>query len=227
MRSNFGKFLCCGVVALLVFACLIFVEYYAGKSFRKATVVVAKADVPSGVLVSEDNKDQYFTTTEVPANTVSENALADLNDIEKIILKSAMSKNEVLTKNNMVSPEEHALNFKDPWKFSFKVSDASYAVSGTVRRGDVITLHGIKSGSTEDKEILTKAYVEEAYTSDMAEIKEDDTTSVATAFTVYVEKADVPRLNQQILDSTLVVALWNNVAEGSILESSEKKVEKN
>lgn len=127
------------VAAIIVFVVLTIIQRNVVNAGEKVNVIVATADVPAGILLTQESAQQYFTMelrlkSEVPANAFNSG-----HQIVGMITNRPLSKNEVLTANSLKSENPYE-GIDDPVELSIDVAKLSHAVSGTLRAGDRVDI---------------------------------------------------------------------------------------
>ena len=127
------------VAAIIIFVVLTIIQRNIVNAGEKVSIIVANAEVPAGVTLTQETVQQFFTMqarlkSEVPANSFTSG-----HQIVGMITARKLSPNEVLT-SNALKNENYYKDIEDPVELSIDVSKLSHAVSGTLRAGDLVDL---------------------------------------------------------------------------------------
>lgn len=92
---------------------------------------------------------------------------------------------------------ELVASFSDPVEMGIRVSSFEYAAGGTLRRGDTVDICATDEGGDE---MSIRVYILKAFDNTGRLIEADDTSSVAVAFNVLLERNGYVKVSE-ILDA--------------------------
>ena len=217
------KILISAILACAVTVGLIKYQEQALSKYETVGVVCVKPSVKSlkeGTVINEETVKKYFSVEQRQKNTVSSNALMDM---EKLIGKRTsieLYANDVITTAQFSDINEKLHEISDPVETSINATDLSQLVGGILREGDTIDISVIGDEGQLVYE-LRDVYVTKAFDSSGQIIDEnlneagDGTTSNENAMiiNVIIEKSDEALLDQQRSNGVVRIAKTNNVVK--------------
>ena len=217
------KILISAILACAVTVGLIKYQEQALSKYETVGVVCVKQSVKSlkeGTVINEETVKKYFSVEQRQKNTVSSNALMDM---EKLIGKRTsieLYANDVITTAQFSDINEKLHEISDPVETSINATDLSQLVGGILREGDTIDISVIGDEGQLVYE-LRDVYVTKAFDSSGQIIDEnlneagDGTTSNENAMiiNVIIEKSDEALLDQQLSNGVVRIAKTNNVVK--------------
>ena len=217
------KILISAILACAVTVGLIKYQEQALSKYETVGVVCVKPSVKSlkeGTVINEETVKKYFSVEQRQKNTVSSNALIDM---EKLIGKRTsieLYANDVITTAQFSDINEKLHEISDPVETSINATDLSQLVGGILREGDTIDISVIGDEGQLVYE-LRDVYVTKAFDSSGQIIDEnlneagDGTTSNENAMiiNVIIEKSDEALLDQQLSNGVVRIAKTNNVVK--------------
>ena len=217
------KILISAILACAVTVGLIKYQEQALSKYETVGVVCVKPSVKSlkeGTVINEETVKKYFSVEQRQKNTVSSNALMDM---EKLIGKRTsieLYANDVITTAQFSDINEKLHEISDPVETSINATDLSQLVGGILREGDTIDISVIGDEGQLVYE-LRDVYVTKAFDSSGQIIDEnlneagDGTTSNENAMiiNVIIEKSDEALLEQQLSNGVVRIAKTNNVVK--------------
>ena len=213
------KILISAILACAVTVGLIKYQEQALSKYETVGVVCVKPSVKSlkeGTVINEETVKKYFSVEQRQKNTVSSNALMDM---EKLIGKRTsieLYANDVITTAQFSDINEKLHEISDPVETSINATDLSQLVGGILREGDTIDISVIGDEGQLVYE-LRDVYVTKAFDSSGQIIDEnlneagDGTTSNENAMiiNVIIEKSDEALLDQQLSNGVVRIAKTN------------------
>ena len=217
------KILISAILACAVTVGLIKYQEQALSKYETVGVVCVKPSVKSlkeGTVINEETVKKYFSVEQRQKNTVSSNALMDM---EKLIGKRTsieLYANDVITTAQFSDINEKLHEISDPVETSINATDLSQLVGGILREGATIDISVIGDEGQLVYE-LRDVYVTKAFDSSGQIIDEnlneagDGTTSNENAMiiNVIIEKSDEALLDQQLSNGVVRIAKTNNVVK--------------
>lgn len=217
------KILISAILACAVTVGLIKYQEQALSKYETVGVVCVKPSVKSlkeGTVINEETVKKYFSVEQRQKNTVSSNALMDM---EKLIGKRTsieLYANDVITTAQFSDINEKLHEISDPVETSINATDLSQLVGGILREGDTIDISVIGDEGQLVYE-LRDVYVTKAFDSSGQIIDKnlneagDGTTSNENAMiiNVIIEKSDEALLDQQLSNGVVRIAKTNNVVK--------------
>ncbi len=187
------------ILAILAFFIVIFIEQKMLNDYEKATVVVAVKNISAYTKLDVTNINEYFAVVEVPKDFKMSGSYSRINDINtNAVIKYDIEEGEQLTKNKIVSVEDEVLlEYKEPVSVSLKVENISYAVSGTLKRGDIVDVIVTNDLENECTIIKKNVFILGAYDSSGNEVivsneNSNDSVVASVIFNFLIEREDYP-----------------------------------
>lgn len=190
----------CVIVAIIAFFIVLLLLNKAVKKVETVDVVAFSQNVTQKTEINKDNVNRYFSVIKVVKQTKPENTYASLDEVVadgKIYVDGNYVKNEVLTKEKVVSERKIEDAYTDKVEASFKVAAFDAAVGGTIRAGDRINITVVDSTGIE-KYSIDNVYVAATFTSDGTLVKENDTTAIAVGFKIWLNGSELTDFNTNI-----------------------------
>lgn len=200
-KSRQGKvwpIVLCLLLALGVFALLLNVEARQLAQYEKGNVVVAIADIPEGLEITEKNLGELFAVKERPLTDIPDAAYVKTEELIGQYARSGMDNGSIITKSML---GELRKDFDDSVLLGVNMQALAQSVAGTLRAGDVIDIYTVKI--EEDKQVLVEkalanVTIERSYTSSGTAILKEDDTSIAQYITIPVHKDAVGMFYQAL-----------------------------
>ena len=180
------------IIAAAVFAILLTIEKQEVKKYERITLIVAANDVPAGTKLTKENVRDYFQTRKCDVSLNSQYAVKDYEELDGMYVKDKIYANTIAYAYQFSGIDFTNENITDRVKVSFTASLAD-ALIGTLRMGDVVKLYVVNAQSTqaEINELLSyPVIIEEAFDSSGVLIKPGDETTLATNYTITIDKSD-------------------------------------
>ena len=185
------------IFAVVIYWILLSAETTVMSKYEKKQVFTLNKSISRGTKVDDPS---IFSMKEIDAKIVPDNAITDLNSIKDMYAMCTLTKNTVLTKDMFYTVAKSENGTRE---ISFALSGLSGSVNGTIRAADYIDLYILTPyivnkefpGAVEENSISAsptykKLYVSAAYTEEGVKIQNDDTTSIASRFTIVVPEKD-------------------------------------
>lgn len=200
-------------IAVIAWAGMIAFEAHLLSDKNVTDVIIAKKNIEAGTYIDENNQSEFFETIAVNSDLVTETTITDASTIEGKVLCS-LSAGEIVSTNQFFNTAFVNTSIKDPVSVSFAIEKADSGLNGYLRRGDLVDIIITKKaedGTTESNVYMENTYIINAYDEAFVKISEDDTTSKAVYFEIYIEKEKEAEFSQILTDYT--VSLVRNPVE--------------
>lgn len=203
------------ILSVLCFSVLLFIQVSILSGYKKVDVVRAKCDIEEGIEITANNVSQYFEVVTVPEHDKIDGAYTSLEQIKDVFLKVSVEHKEQITLKKCIRLEEDVLGqFENPCEISYKAEAISAAVSGTLRRGDYVSVY--RYDETDSVLLISESvFISGAYTSSGIEAgktdgKTDDDPATVM-FTFIVEKDQVEALQKELVQGNVFFVKIENV----------------
>lgn len=185
--------------AIVVCVLYVAIEKNTAQKEMKTTVVCMRQEVKANTYVKADDIDKYFTTTSVELAAVPTTAIKSISELSKegFYIENTMSKAQMVLSDNLAVKNEVMDKYLDGYeKTSFAAESFVGGVNGSLRKGDIVDVYAVDPATEMLMIMAENVYIEEVYNSSGNKIGED--SEIATAFTVYVTKNEVEKINRAI-----------------------------
>lgn len=169
---------------------------------EKVSVMYTAKDIPANTYIDKQDYSKFFTVKSTDKNFVSDDTVTNPSKLptDGMYVKTELHKNQMVDSSDIAKGSKVMEKYKDGYeRTSISTSSFTNAINGTVRAGDIITIYG-KTSTTSDDTSWTcygkDLYVEAAYNSDGTECTANG--DIATSFTVWVTPDDVDSINHAI-----------------------------
>jgi hypothetical protein len=169
---------------------------------EKVAVMYTAKDIPANTYIDQKDYSKYFTVKSTDKNFVSDDTVTNPSKLptDGMYVKTELHKNQMVDEDDIAQGSKVMEKYKDGYvRTSIATSSFTNAINGTVRAGDIITIYGKESTTSDDTNWTCYGkdlYVEAAYNSDGTECTDDG--GIATAFTVWVTPDGVDAINHAI-----------------------------
>lgn len=201
------------IVAAIIFIVLLNVEKNTIANYERSEAVVAKKDIPYGLIIDEKNVDDYFQIKEYEKDMLPSGVCVDAKKLVGMVMESNVNKDSIITSSMYQELTDEVIRDHDMVKASFEAEKLSQVVNGTLRPGDKITIAAYEEGDElygiEDKYTTKKVwddvFVYEVFDSTGVKIPVDDDKTAAQLITVLINKEDMQEFYLGLNASTLQV----------------------
>lgn len=213
-------FLVAIIVAGVVYVSMLRMEVNILNDYEKVTVYTIASDIAKNTVITEDNTDMYFTTTEVEKSVLPADAIYNLEDIEGKAISFDATLGTILTRSMFYSINDIYSKYNNPKEIGLSMSDISQAVGGIIRTGDYVDVYILTKQNTSSLSsaeldtyrpmktapIYSHVYVSKAFDSSGNVIENSDKTSVCQRINVIVGEDEVNTLYKSILDGSIYIS---------------------
>lgn len=201
------------IVAAIIFIVLLNVEKNTIANYERSEAVVAKKDIPYGLIIDEKNVNDYFQIKEYEKDMLPSGVCVDAKELVGMIMESKVNKDSIITSSMYQELTDTVIKDHNMVKASFEAEKLSQVVNGTLRPGDKITIavyeEGDKLYGIEDKyttkNVWDDVFVYEVFDSTGVKIPVDDDKTAAQLITVLINKEDMQDFYLGLNASTLQV----------------------
>lgn len=202
------------LLGVVTFVCLNYVAQKTNGSYEKADIVVSVKEVPENTKITKSNVSTYFKVAKnIDADMCTSDSVTSLDELVGMYACRDIHNREIILKSNFENEKDKKSEYENPDEVSFKVSSFSDAVSGTIRKGDVINIYTLEDttaavqteAQSEAQLVFENAYVADAFDDSGVKIVAGDNVAVATNFIVYMEKSNEASFYQAIKDKKVIV----------------------
>lgn len=180
------------IIAVAVFAVLLTIEKHEVEKYERISFLVAVSDVPAGTKLTDKNVKEYFEMRKCDVSLKSPYAIRNYEELAGMYVKDKIYANTIAYEYQLSGIDFTNENVTDRVKVSFTANLAD-ALIGTLRMGDVVKLYVVNAQNVqaEISELLSyPVIIEEAFDSSGSLIKAGDETTLATNYTITIDKSD-------------------------------------
>lgn len=190
-KKNVLGIIICLVISIAVFVAVMIVQSAIQGDEDTKVVVVALDNIKAPAFIEREDAHKYFEEIEVPSSLAYDGTFDSLEELfgknKEIYVTAAVIKGEVVAEDCIIAGKDFLKGYNNPVEMGIKVSSFENAVSGTIRRGDVVDMCILNDAG---EEVTIGLYVLQAFDSSGIRIEADDTEGVAVAFTVLMEREE-------------------------------------
>ena len=197
-----GSMIAAFIAAVIVFVVMLQLEKNVLTQYERGAIIVATKEIPKGMMITEDNAEEYFEQREMEKSCIPPTALQDMKQVQGLVPVYFIEKGVLLTKGMFEDFQQITSEMKKPVIAGFKAEDMYQLVGGTLRPGDRIHIYSV------DKEgiatlIWSDVFVQQVFDSTGKEIASSDCTTAAQRVNVYLDKSDVERFYSELTVGSL------------------------
>lgn len=201
------------IVAAIIFVVLLNIEKNTIANYERSEAVVAKKDIPYGLIIDEKNVDDCFQIKEYEKDMLPSGVCVDAKKLVGMVMESNVNKDSIITSSMYQELTDEVIRDHDMVKASFEAEKLSQVVNGTLRPGDKITIAAYEEGDElygiEDKyttkNVWDDVFVYEVFDSTGVKIPVDDDKTAAQLITVLINKEDMQEFYLGLNASTIQV----------------------
>lgn len=197
------------ILAIVAFVFVIFVETKMMADYEKTDAVIAIKDIPAYTQITSKNITEYFKVEQIPKDMKMSGAYSQIDDIKEVIIEKDMEAGEQITKKKLISVENNILiEYDDPVVLSIRCEHLSNAVSGTLKKGDIVDIVAVNVMDDETETLKEDVYILGSYDTSGNEMIIDDTGSnTAVVFNVLCERSEYESLLLETSRNNCVIKL--------------------
>lgn len=192
------------LAALAVFAVMLQLERNVLADYEKGAIYVSAARIPKGLMITQDNADQYLERKEIDKTLISAAALTDPSQLQGLFAQVGIEEGVFLSQDMFLQKAEVLRELEEPVIAAFRADDLYQVVGGVLRSGDRIHIYQV---SEEKEAVLTweNIFVESVYDQNGLKIEAGDVSSCAARINVYLDKQDVEQFYSNLAAGALRV----------------------
>lgn len=199
------------IISILFFFILIGLETRIMNNYEKTEVVVAKEMIVDGTEITKENVNTYFTLTDVDATLKTDSAFTSIENLSGYIVRNTIDKNEIISSHGLIKKDDIIEKLISPVKVSFKASDISQVVGGTLRSGDLIDISVVNNKSGKAEKVLREVYISEVFSNSGTRIEKGDNTSSAMIINVLISKENENEFNEKVSKEMIRISKTNGI----------------
>lgn len=211
-RDKVQRIIGAAVVGLVAWVAMLYAANSILNESKHIEVCVAKADIPDGTKITENNIDNYIDRASVSETVLPVGYITDKSQLMNCFIQRDYLQREVITLSSVSSEDSMTRHIDNPIEISVAVASIDAAVGGILREGDYINIYSVDSTSSNQTayNIISNAYVTKALDSNGMEIDRADNLSNATVINIIIPMDIEQRFNQELLSGTIRMSLVYN-----------------
>ena len=192
------------ITSVIVFLIMLQIEKNELSSFETGSILVAKQQIPKGLVIDEKNRMEYLQERQLDVELMPRTAVRDVTQIEELIALENVDEGTFLTGGMFTSCNEITQEMKEPVIAGFRAEDIYQVAGGILRSGDRIHIYQVDEEG-QARLIWENVYVQQVFDNTGSGIACDDTVSAAQRINIYLDKAYVENFYEQLAKGTLRV----------------------
>lgn len=189
--------------AVIVYCILISIEKNALAQYEKDVVWVARKEIMDGVLITQDNIEEYFVSKEMEKDLIPEKAIRKEEELFQRMIANPLDQGVVVTEGMTESPREIEKGMEEPVIAGFMADDLYQVVSGVLRGGDRIHIFTAEKDDGRVDLLWENIYVQEVFNSAGTVIPSQDHSMAAQRINILMEKRDIGEFYAKLLQGSL------------------------
>ena len=169
--------------------------------YERGSVLTAIQEVPRGILLTEENWQQYFAEKQIDKSVLPEKAVTASVQIIGYRPVYDIASGTLLTENMFENFNIRLEQFKEPVIAGVKADDIYQVAGGILRAGDVIQIYSVQAGETVP--VWQEIYVQQVFDASGKQIENADRTTAAQRMNLYLEQEDVARFYTELAAGSL------------------------
>lgn len=186
-----------GISIVLTGACffgLILIQSKINNPNGITNVIVARADIEKGTVITRDNLNSLFKEkSNVDKGVVPDIAIKNKNRLIGMIATNDISKNGIVNESEIKSVNDPIIRVLNPREITIDLKSIGSSVGGTLREGDLVDIFVGNNDLKESTRVLKNVYVNATLTSDGTKIERGQ-KNPTTIISVIIDEGNVDKL---------------------------------
>lgn len=199
-----GSIVAALVAAIALFLTMLRLEKDMLEDYEKGTVFTAARQIPKGLVITGENRMDYFEEKEMDKECIPETALTDVEQMKGRAAVFDIGQGVVLAEGMFEDVNEITRNMKAPTIAGCKADDLYQIVGGILRAGDRVHIYAVPDEG-EARLIWQNVYVQQVFDNSGSAIPNEDREKAAQRINVYLEKEDVKLFYSELAHGSLRV----------------------
>lgn len=200
-----GAALAALVAAVIVYCIMLNAEKNIMNAYEKGSVVVAIKDLEEGMVLTEENMEDYLAEKEMDKKLIPEKAFTQKGMLYQYILTQKIDKGAMITASMVTDVKQIEEDMREPVVAGFKADDLYQVVSGVLRSGDRIHIYTVDQETKETYLIWEDVFVKEVFDSSGTVISADDRVTAVQRVNILLEKDNVEQFYSELAAGSLRV----------------------
>lgn len=199
-----GSVMAALITAIAVFFLMLQTEKNMLSRYEKKDVYVASQMIPRGILITQENYEEYFERKELDADMVVPAMLSFGEQSSSMASVYDIDKGTVLTEAMFERVNEITKGMAEPVIAGCKADDLYQTVGGVLRPGDRIHIYGVDEENKVEL-LWSDVYVQQVFNHAGVTIEPGDGETAAQRLNLYMDKQDVGEFYSRLTAGTLRV----------------------
>lgn len=197
------------MAAVITFFLLLHAEKNILSDYEKAVVWVTTKDLQKSMELQEADLEICFAQTAVDKGLIPAMAVTDIHMLEGSRTVFAIPEGTILSTSMFTNEEEHIENMTQPVIAGCRAEDLFQAVSGILRKGDLVNLYTVNKELGETYLLWEDIRVYQTFDSAGNMIPPEDTVTPAARMNLLIEEGNAEQFYTEINNGSLcMVKLW-------------------
>lgn len=164
---------------------------------EKRTVAVAKKMIPKGIVLDEENWDEFVELKEVDVSLIPHSAIKEMIE-ESLVVAWSVEEGAFLTEGFFDPLMSVISELKEPVLAGFRADDLYQVVGGVLRAGDRIHVYRVDRENQEVKLLWENLFVQQVFDNGGARIESGDEKTSAQRVNIYLEQETVEEFYEEL-----------------------------
>ena len=205
-----GSMVAALVAAVAVFVVMLQIEKNTLATYEKAPIYTASREIPKGLMITEDNWNEYFKEIMLEKSAIPDTAICTVEQISGLVAKVTVTEGAYLMADMFENRNDITAQMTEPVVAGLRAEDLYQVVGGVLRAGDRIHIYVVDE---EGKASLAweNVYVQGVFDQSGATISNDDRNTAAQRINVYLDKKRVEEFYSRLHAGTLRIVKREDV----------------
>ena len=198
------------VLALLLFMVLLVIQQSMREEPESKWVLCAKQEIPSKIILTEENIVQYTEKKEIPVMYLPEGYISSVEQLHGMITNGVVAKGSILGREAFAVYDEYYTEYKELSWISVPIKELYEGVAGSLRPGDYVDIYVLRE---EEKEYICEVLEERVpiaatYSSQGTIIESDNKAGLSQLIVIPIEKGDAAQFYERLAQGNIRIAKY-------------------
>lgn len=198
------------LAAVAVFGVMLQLEKTTLAAYEKAPIYVASRQIPKGLMITEENRKEYFEEIMLEKSAIPEVAICNAEQVTGLVARVTVTEGAYLMADMFEKRNDITAQMSEPVVAGLRADDLYQVVGGVLRAGDRIHIYRVDE---EGEAVLAweNVYVQGVFDQSGTAIPSEDRTTAAQRINVYLDKKVVEEFYSQMHAGTLRIVKREDV----------------
>ncbi len=192
------------VASVIIFLVMLQIERRALRGCEKGTAWVAACDIPEGLVLCQENWQEYLEQRQVDVELIPDTGIKDAEHWDKKAAVFSIEKGTLVTGGMFESLQQVLEGIEEPVVAGFKAEDLYQMVGGVLRPGDRIHIF-LLDEEGEVRKLWENLYVQQAFDNNGNSVEPGDGVTAVSRVNIYMEKENVEEFYADLAAGSLRV----------------------